>query len=110
MSDNKPTMNCDECPHDNCNRKVAKTEVSDDVLYDLAEVFKVDGNDRQRRIGRGQSGRGGDDVHVDGVHIQVIHLESGLFRAGQVRRTAEGRRRSLQTSRLHGQQRKIKWN
>lgn len=50
MSDNKPTMNCDECPHDNCNRKVAKTEVSDDVLYDLAEVFKVFGDSTRIRI------------------------------------------------------------
>lgn len=43
-------MNCDECPHDNCNRKVAKTEVSDDVLYDLAEVFKVFGDSTRIRI------------------------------------------------------------
>lgn len=50
MSDNKPNMNCDECPQDNCNRKVAKTEVSDDVLYDLAEVFKVFGDSTRIRI------------------------------------------------------------
>ena len=50
MSDNNPTMKCDECPHDNCNRKVAKTEVSDDVLYDLAEVFKVFGDSTRIRI------------------------------------------------------------
>ena len=40
MEDNKKT-GCKACPHDGCNRKVAKTEVSDDVLYDLAEVFNV---------------------------------------------------------------------
>ena len=41
---------CESCPHDECNRKVAKTEVSDDVLYDLAEVFKVFGDSTRIRI------------------------------------------------------------
>ena len=49
MEDNKKT-GCKACPHDGCNRKVAKTEVSDDVLYDLAEVFKVFGDTTRIRI------------------------------------------------------------
>ena len=49
MEDNKKT-DCKACPHDGCNRKVAKTEVSDDVLYDLAEVFKVFGDSTRIRI------------------------------------------------------------
>ena len=49
MEDNKIT-DCKACPHDGCNRKVAKTEVSDDVLYDLAEVFKVFGDKTRIRI------------------------------------------------------------
>lgn len=49
MEDNIKT-DCKACPHDGCNRKVAKTEVSDDVLYDLAEVFKVFGDSTRIRI------------------------------------------------------------
>lgn len=41
---------CESCSHDECNRKVAKTEVSNDVLYDLAEVFKVFGDSTRIRI------------------------------------------------------------
>ena len=41
---------CERCLQDECNRKVAKTEVSDDVLYDLAEVFKVFGDSTRIRI------------------------------------------------------------
>lgn len=50
MTDNKELLTCDKCPHDNCNRRVAKKEVSDDVLYDLAEVFKVFGDSTRIRI------------------------------------------------------------
>lgn len=50
MTDNKDVLPCDKCPHDNCNRRVAKKEVSDDVLYDLAEVFKVFGDSTRIRI------------------------------------------------------------
>ncbi|MBP9989743.1 MAG: helix-turn-helix transcriptional regulator, partial [Ruminococcus sp.] len=35
---------CDYCTEHSCNRRVAKTEVSQEELYDLAELFKVFGD------------------------------------------------------------------
>lgn len=41
---------CNGCCADNCNKRVAKTEVTEDQLYDLAELFKVFGDKTRVRI------------------------------------------------------------
>lgn len=43
-------INCDNCTKCDCNRKVAKTNVSDDTLFDLAELFKVFADSTRIRI------------------------------------------------------------